>query len=58
MLKEMSCHYTTVDDRYLEKWRLDHPDTEDPPRQISDDLLDSLIAGRSWVRLNQISMQL
>lgn len=58
MLRSMSCHYTHVDDKYLKEWRAEHPGADDPPKHIPEDLLDSLIAGRNWVMLNQVSMQL
>lgn len=47
ILKELSCHYTTMDSTYLEQWRKDNPNQPDPPTKIPDELLDNIIKSRN-----------
>lgn len=58
MLRNMSCHYTTLNPEYLTKWREIHPGEEDPPRQMPDELLESLLASRRAYRLGVTTIQL
>lgn len=53
-LRQMSCHYTTLDPGYLEGWLEKHPGEPTPPQTIPDDLLDSLVAGRNRHRVLQL----
>lgn len=46
-LREMSCHYTKLDPRYLSTWQQKHSGTPEPPEKMPDDMLDRLIATRS-----------
>jgi metallopeptidase MepB len=45
-LSELSCHYTTLDHRYLTEWRTNHYGEPDPPTKIPSKLLKSLIETR------------
>lgn len=45
-LSELSCHYTTLDPRFLNKWRASHIGEPDPPARIPGNLLKSLIESR------------
>ena len=58
VLKELSCHYTTLDINYLKKWQSQYPGAPNPPTHIPDELVDGLIKGRSLNRglchLNQL----
>lgn len=45
-LKQMSCHYTKLDHKYLEKWQNEHAGEPCPPEKIPDEMLDSLIESR------------
>lgn len=57
-LRNMSHHYTAVDEKYLENWRAQNPNLETPAVKMPDELIDSLLKGRSWVKLNQVGVQL
>lgn len=46
-LLEMSCHYTTVDAKYLQKWQEEHPGEPLPPTKIPEKWLDDLLASRN-----------
>lgn len=47
VVRELSCHYSTLSPAYLEKWRRDHPkETEDPPKEIPQHLVDVLVKRR------------
>ncbi|KAL1870684.1 hypothetical protein Daus18300_005004 [Diaporthe australafricana] len=58
ILKDMSHHYTAVDETYLSKWQAEIPSLETPPTKIPDEIVASLLHGRGWVKLNQILIQL
>ncbi|KAK2604610.1 hypothetical protein N8I77_007523 [Diaporthe amygdali] len=58
ILRDMSHHYTAVGDKHLEKWRAQHPNMETPPVKMPDELIQSLLDARGWVKLNQITVQL
>lgn len=58
ILKDMSYHCTAVHEKYLSKWQAENPTLETPPTKIPDDMISSLLDGRSWVKLNQIVIQL
>ena len=47
ILKELSCHYTTLDPDYLVQWRKDNPGQPDPPAKIPDELLDNILKSRN-----------
>lgn len=49
-LKRMSCHYTKLDRKYLDKWQCEHPEEHCPPEKIPGDMLDSLIRSRDLNR--------
>ncbi|RFU25411.1 hypothetical protein B7463_g10923, partial [Scytalidium lignicola] len=49
-LKQMSCHYTTLDSKYLNKWQEEHPGENCPPATIPDDIIDNLIRNRNLNR--------
>lgn len=42
-LSKLSCHYTTLDPRYLDEWRAYHVGAPDPPAKIPSDLSKRLI---------------
>ncbi|KAN0089490.1 zincin [Hyaloscypha variabilis] len=46
ILKELSCHYTTLDSRYLTELLKQNPSAPGPPEKIPDDLLDAIIGSR------------
>ncbi|KAJ6022237.1 peptidase family M3 [Penicillium herquei] len=46
ILKDLSCHYTTLDENYLADWRTHHPAEPDPPKTIPDELIDNVIKHR------------
>jgi metallopeptidase MepB len=46
-LQKMSCHYTTLDPKYLQGWLEKHPGEPAPPRSIPDELLESVLASRN-----------
>jgi metallopeptidase MepB len=43
VLKELSCHYMTLDVNHLRKWRSDHAGVPDSPKEFPVDLIDCLI---------------
>ncbi|OAQ79717.1 metallopeptidase MepB [Purpureocillium lilacinum] len=45
-LSKLSCHYTTLDPRYLDEWRARHVGAPDPPAKIPSDLSKRLINTR------------
>ncbi|KAM3492039.1 hypothetical protein MY3957_004697 [Beauveria namnaoensis] len=47
VLRHLSCHYTKLDSRYLQQWRLDNPNSPDPAEKIDDDTLDRIIKIRN-----------
>lgn len=57
-LKQMSCHYTSLDPEWLEDWRSHHPGQPIPPTQVPDELLNPLVKSRNHNRalwlLNQL----
>jgi metallopeptidase MepB len=50
VLKDLSCHYTMLNDKYLIDWRKQHPGEPDPPKEIPDHLVDNLIKHRYFNR--------
>ncbi|OJJ69043.1 hypothetical protein ASPBRDRAFT_209462 [Aspergillus brasiliensis CBS 101740] len=46
VLQSLSCHYTTLEDNYLNEWRKQHPESPDPPKKVPGDLVDRLIKHR------------
>ncbi|RHZ49501.1 uncharacterized protein CDV56_104681 [Aspergillus thermomutatus] len=50
VLKGLSCHYTTLHQNYLADWRKQHPGEPDPPKEIPNDLVESLIKYRYFNR--------
>ncbi|KAI3391055.1 hypothetical protein diail_8083 [Diaporthe ilicicola] len=58
ILRDISYHYTEVDEKYLLKWQAENPNLEKPSVKMPDDLITSVLEGRSWVKLNQVAMQL
>jgi metallopeptidase MepB len=57
-LKAMSCHYTSIDPKYLEAWKEAHPGSILPPEKIPDELLKNLLDQRSISRLLQCLKEL
>jgi len=50
ILKRLSCHYTTLDAKYLEKWRAENPGVQDPPKTVPDELVNDLTKRRYFNR--------
>lgn len=50
VLKDVSCHYTTLCPQYLEKWQEEHPGLEAPWPRIPDQLVDDLVKSREHNR--------
>lgn len=46
VLQGLSCHYTTIDEKYLVEWQKEHPNQPDPPTRIPEDLVKPLIRYR------------
>ncbi|KAI4596305.1 hypothetical protein KJ359_005434 [Pestalotiopsis sp. 9143b] len=47
VVRELSCHYSTLSPAYLEKWRRDHPNEAEAPRkEIPQHLVDVLVKRR------------
>jgi metallopeptidase MepB len=42
-LRQMSCHYTTLNSEYLRKWQEEHPREPCPPEKIPEKMLDGLV---------------
>ncbi|KAJ5997164.1 hypothetical protein N7522_008824 [Penicillium canescens] len=57
-LRQMSCHYTSLDSKLLEDWQLRHPGLPVPPTQIPDELLDPLVESRNHNRALWLLSQL
>ena len=43
-MKEISLHYAYISPEYMESWKMDHPDSPLPPRQIPKELVDKSIS--------------
>lgn len=50
VLKGLSCHYTTLNEKNLTEWRKKHPGELDPPKEIPDYLVDNLVKHRYFNR--------
>ena len=48
VLKNLSRHYTSLNPRYLARWRGQNPGMPDPPEKIPDELLNNLVKYRYW----------
>ncbi|KAK1759084.1 hypothetical protein QBC47DRAFT_315112, partial [Echria macrotheca] len=54
-LRDMSCHYTKLDPRYLSSWQQKHPGCPEPAEKIPDDMLDNIIAARFLNRASTVA---
>lgn len=50
VLKKLSCHYTTLNEKYLLEWRTQNPGLQDPPVEIPDAWVDKLAKHRYFNR--------
>lgn len=50
VLKKLSCHYTTLDKKYLFEWRKQNPGQSDLPREIPDHWIEKLAEHRYFNR--------
>ncbi|RAO70054.1 uncharacterized protein BHQ10_006066 [Talaromyces amestolkiae] len=62
VLKKLSCHYTTLDKKYLFEWRKQNPGQSDLPREIPDHWIEKLAEHRYFNRalfhLRQLSISM
>ena len=57
-LKQMSCHYTQLDESYLKKWQETHREQQIPPETIPDSMVDALVQSRDLNRATWFLRQL
>lgn len=50
ILKHLSRHYTLLSKQYLSEWHEKYPESPDPPAQIPDDLLETIVKSRNTHR--------
>jgi metallopeptidase MepB len=50
VLKRLSCHYTTLDEKYLFEWRKQNPGKPDPSKEIPDHWVHKLAEHRYFNR--------
>ncbi|KAJ5792836.1 peptidase family M3 [Penicillium pulvis] len=62
VLQGLSCHFTTIDEKYLAEWQKQHPDQPNPPIKIPEDLVKPLIkhrySNRGLYHLYQLSISI
>jgi len=54
ILKELSCHYTHLDPKHMERWQMEHPGADPPSKSIPEDLLQCLAEVRTWSRARKM----
>ncbi|KAE9372644.1 metallopeptidase MepB [Stipitochalara longipes BDJ] len=50
VLRQLSCHYTTLNREYLKEWRSQRPGVPDPPKKIPHELVNRLTKHRYFNR--------
>ncbi|KAM0665108.1 hypothetical protein ACQRIU_005369 [Beauveria bassiana] len=62
VLVSMSTHYSHLRPEYREKWQREHPGEEQPPKQLPDEIANTLVkyrySGRGLYHLFQLSISL
>ncbi|KAK7726088.1 hypothetical protein SLS53_009541, partial [Cytospora paraplurivora] len=55
-LKEMSCHYTQLGPEYMDRWKVQHPNSPPPGAKIPEEVLERLIGSRGLFRAQATSI--
>lgn len=58
VLKDMSCHFSTLGNEYLEKWKSQHQESSPVSKQIPDKLLKGLTENRNLNRITLLLRQM